>query len=153
MQYIDTKTWLVDDLMLKADKMSMAASIELRVPLLDTHLVQFAASLPDSYKLKGGTGKFIFKKVMEGFLPKDIIYRPKQGFPVPTRQWFRTSLHEEVRNILLSPESALQPYIRTEYIERVLSQHRSGWADHSSRILSFLTFEFWSRKYIGHNKA
>lgn len=152
MQYIDTKTWLVDDLMLKADKMSMAASIELRVPLLDTHLVQFAASLPDSYKLNGGTGKFIFKKAMEGFLPKEIIYRPKQGFPVPIRQWFRTSLYEKVRKIFLSSESALRPYIRTEYIERILSQHQSGWADHSTRILSFLIFEFWSRKYIGHNK-
>jgi asparagine synthase (glutamine-hydrolysing) len=153
MQYVDTKTCLVDGLLLKADKMTMAASLELRVPLLDVPLLEFTATLPDAYKLHGREGKYILKKLMEEYLPHEIVYRTKQGFPVPTRQWFQDRLYEPIRRILLDPEGILRSTIRTDYLDRVLSEHRQGRADHSTRILSLLTLELWKRRYLGDGDA
>lgn len=144
---LDTKYWLPDDLLLKADKMTMAASVELRVPFLDPRLVEFAASIPDRYKLRGREGKYILKKAMEGILPKTIIYRRKQGFPVPIREWFQGSLFERTREILLSNKFLSRGIFRKKYIEYLLGSHRSGEEDHSRRIFSLLTLELWMRRY------
>ncbi len=145
---LDTKYWLPDDLLLKADKMTMAASIELRVPFLDPRLVEFANSLPDRYKLRGRAGKYILKKAMEGILPDEIIHRAKKGFPVPIRQWFKEGLHEETREILLSEKFLSRGIIRREYVDGILRSHRSGKEDHSRRIFSLLTLEMWMRRFV-----
>ncbi len=92
MLYIDTKTWLPDDLLIKADKITMANSIELRVPLLDHVVLEYAASLPTDFKLNGFTTKYILKKAFEGRVPHEILYRKKTGFPVPYEQWMSSEL-------------------------------------------------------------
>ena len=92
MLYVDTKTWLPDDLLIKADKMTMANSIELRVPLLDHKMLEFAASLPGNYKVREGTTKYIAKKTLATRVPKEILYRKKTGFPVPYESWLRGDL-------------------------------------------------------------
>ncbi|MCL5885139.1 MAG: asparagine synthase C-terminal domain-containing protein, partial [Deltaproteobacteria bacterium] len=147
MLYLDTKYWLPDDLLLKADKMTMAASLELRVPFLDPEIVEFAACQPDGYKIRGGEGKYLLKKAMEGLLPDDIIYRSKQGFPLPLRQWFQGALYGPTRDILLSPRFLDRGIVRRDYVEEVLSSHRSGREDHSRRIFSFLALEIWMRTF------
>lgn len=148
MTYVDLKTWLPDDLLLKADKMTMACSLELRVPMLDHHLLEFSTALPDNFRRNGGEGKYLLKKLMERYLPREIIYRPKKGFPVPIAVWFRGPLYERVCEILLDARSLSRGYFRPEYISRVLHRHRIGAEDLSRRIFSLLALELWHRKYI-----
>ena len=97
MLYIDTKTWLPDDLLIKADKMTMANSLELRVPLLDHRLLEFAASLPPNFKLKGFTLKYIWKKALSKRIPNRILKRKKAGFPVPYEFWLRNNFKDQIR--------------------------------------------------------
>ena len=148
MSYVDLKTWLPDDLLLKADKMTMACSLELRVPMLDHHLLEFATALPDHLRLNGVEGKYLLKKVMERQLPREIIYRKKKGFPVPIAVWFRGPLYQRVRDILLDARTRSRGYFRPEYIQGVLERHRAGAEDLSRRIFSLLALELWHRKYI-----
>lgn len=148
MTYVDLKTWLPDDLLLKADKMTMACSLELRVPMLDHHLLEFSTALPDHLRRNGDQGKYLLKKLMERYLPREIIYRPKKGFPVPIAVWFRGPLFERVRDILLDARTLSRGYFRPEYIAQILERHRSGAEDLSRRIFSLLALELWHRKYI-----
>jgi len=148
MSYVDLKTWLPDDLLVKADKMTMACSLELRVPLLDHHLLEFSTALPDHLRLNGNVGKFLLKKVMEPHLPKEIIYRPKKGFPVPIAVWFRGPLFERVREILMDSRTLTRGYFKPDYMPRILERHRSGAEDLSRRIFSLLALELWHRKYV-----
>jgi len=148
MTYVDIKSWLPDDLLVKADKMTMAASLELRVPFLDHKLLEYSTALPDRFRLHGNQGKFLLKKLAEKFLPKEIIYREKQGFPVPIAEWFRGSLHDKIRDILLDKKTLSRGYFRPEYIENLLRQHKSGKQDLSRRIFSLLNIELWHRKYM-----
>jgi asparagine synthase (glutamine-hydrolysing) len=148
MAYADINSWLPEDLLLKADKMTMATSVELRVPLLDYQLMEFCVALPDDFRLNGHQGKYLMKKVMEKYLPHDIIYRKKRGFPVPIARWFRTDLREKAREILLDPKSVGRHYFKKTYVEDVLDKHATGREDLSRRIFSLLTLELWHRKYI-----
>ncbi|MBL8524498.1 MAG: asparagine synthase (glutamine-hydrolyzing) [Betaproteobacteria bacterium] len=148
MSYADLKTWLPDDLLIKADKMTMACSLELRVPMLDHHLLEFSTALPDHLRLNGNEGKYLLKKVMERYLPREIIYRPKKGFPVPIAVWFRGPLFERVREILMDSRTLSRGYFRPDYMPRILERHRSGAEDLSRRIFSLLALELWHRKYI-----
>ena len=148
MSYVDLKTWLPDDLLLKADKMTMACSLELRVPMLDHHLLEFCTALPDEFRRNGNEGKHLLKKVMEKYLPREIIYRPKRGFPVPIALWFRGPLFEKVREILLDTRTLARGYFQPTYISHVLERHKSGREDLSRRIFSLLALELWHRKYI-----
>ncbi|BAV34014.1 asparagine synthase [Sulfuricaulis limicola] len=148
MAYADINSWLPEDLLLKADKMTMATSVELRVPLLDYQLMEFCVALPDDFRLNGHQGKYLMKKVMEKYLPHEIIYRKKRGFPVPIAKWFRTDLREKAREILLDPKSVGRHYFRKTYIENVLDKHATGSEDLSRRIFSLLTLELWHQKYI-----
>src|SRR5262249_9749232 len=100
-QYADIKTYLPGDILTKVDRASMANSLEVRVPLLDHHFAEWAASIPARLKLKNGEGKYIFKRALESRLPSDVLYRPKQGFAVPLASWFRGPLREQVRRVLL----------------------------------------------------
>ena len=148
MTYVDLKTWLPDDLLIKADKMTMACSLELRVPMLDHKLLEFCTALPNDLRRRNGEGKVLLKKLMERHLPREIIYRPKKGFPVPISVWFRGPLYERVREILLDKKTLSRGYFQPEYLSHVLERHRSGAEDLSRRIFSLLTLELWHRKYI-----
>jgi len=148
MTYTDIKSWLPDDLLVKADKMTMAASLELRVPLLDHKLVEYATTLPDHYRLNGKQGKYLLKKLMEKHLPHEIIYRKKKGFPVPIAKWFRGDLYNQTQEILLDGLTMGRGYFKPAYVENMLKTHKSGKEDLSRRIFTLLNLELWHRKYI-----
>jgi asparagine synthase (glutamine-hydrolysing) len=141
--YVDSKTWLPDDLLLKADKMTMAASVELRVPFLDHKIVEFASSLPPEYKINNGEGKFILKKVMEKYLPKEIIYRKKMGFSVPTKRWFAADLLTPAKDMIFSKKILNTGWFQKKYLERMFERHRKGREDYSRRIFSLLVLYHW----------
>ena len=148
MAYTDFKGWLPDDLLVKADKMTMAASLELRVPFLDHERVEYTFSLPDNFRINEGQGKYLLKKLLEKKLPKEIIYRKKQGFPVPISKWFRGELYGKLSEILLDNVTISRGYFNKKYIERMLTRHKAGTEDHSRRLLTILILELWHRKYI-----
>lgn len=141
--YVDSKTWLSDDLLLKADKMTMAASIELRVPFLDHEIVEFVSSLPANYKIRNGEGKFILKKVMEGVLPREIIYRKKMGFAMPTGRWFAGELLEPAKDIILGGKLMNTGWFQRKYLENMFERHSRGKEDYSRRIFSLLVLYHW----------
>jgi asparagine synthase (glutamine-hydrolysing) len=150
MLYADTKIWLPDDLLVKADKMTMATGLELRVPFLDHRLVEFAAGLPDRAKLNGSTGKAILRQEMRGRVPDAIIDRPKKGFPVPLASWLRGPLRRFLREQLLDRQSACSSYLEPTAVAQILEQHEQGRADRSGELWSLLVFEIWHRKFVGN---
>jgi len=147
MLYIDTKTWLPDDLLIKADKMTMANSVELRVPLLDHRVLEFAASLPPSYKLKGFTPKYILKKAMAQKIPKEILSRKKAGFPVPYEGWLRNDMKKVVWDVLTDRRTIERGYFRKESVEEMLRANSHG-ANYSKEIFSLLNLELWQRTFL-----
>jgi asparagine synthase (glutamine-hydrolysing) len=146
MSYIDLKTWLADDLLVKADRMSMANALELRVPFLDHRLVEFAIRLPRQLRLKGGVTKYLLKKWAERLLPREIVYRPKKGFPVPTKKWFRGDLAGYARETLLASDSPSRQFFPAVEIEHLLEVHRLE--DRSEQIYSLLVFNHWHRQFV-----
>jgi asparagine synthase (glutamine-hydrolysing) len=148
MLYVDWKTWLPEDLLMKADKMTMATSLELRVPFLDHIFVQFAASLPSICKLRNGTPKHILKELARPILPKEIVDRPKVGFPVPIRPWFRSELKTFAREILCDGQTAARGFFDPAAVDRLLKEHEQYHADHSHKIFNLLCFEQWCRLYL-----
>lgn len=147
MLYIDTKTWLPDDLLVKADKMTMANSVELRVPLLDHKVLEFAAGLPSTFKLRGFTTKFILKTAFRDFIPKQIIRRKKTGFPVPYETWIRRDLRTFVEDILLSQRTLERGYFNRPWIEKILSANLNE-GNYAKEVFSLLTLELWQREFI-----
>jgi asparagine synthase (glutamine-hydrolysing) len=145
--YTDIKTYLVE-LCMKQDNMSMAASIESRVPFLDHALVEFAASIPSKYKARGLTGKCILKAGVEDLLPASVTHRRKMGFPTPFRGWLAGQQIEIVEQMLLEPRSLARGLFRPETVRRCVSEHRIGKTDHSERIWRLLNFELWQRIFI-----
>ncbi len=145
-QYLDMKTYLPGDILTKVDRASMAHALEVRVPLLDHELVEWISGLSSSIKLKGGEGKYIFKKSMERYLPHDILYRKKQGFAVPLSAWFRGPLRQRVREALLGPILAGTGIFNTAFLAEIVEQHESGRRDYSAPIWSTLMFEAFLRK-------
>lgn len=152
MLYIDTKTWLVDDLLLKADKITMANSIELRVPLLDHVVLEFAASLPTAYKLKGFTMKYILKKTFEGRVPHVILYRRKTGFPVPYDQWLSNALNNYIHDMLLDERTINRGYFQREAIVGLLEANRRR-PTYSKEIFILVALELWHRCFIDQSAA
>ena len=147
MLYIDTKTWLVDDLLLKADKMTMANSIELRVPFLDHKVLEFAASLPGSYKVRGLTTKYIAKKAFRQRVPEEIVNRKKVGFPVPYESWLRKDLREWVADVLLDRKTIERGYFEKKSIEGLIDRNaKSG--GYSKDVFSLVALELWHRVFL-----
>jgi len=142
--YTDIKTYLVE-LLMKQDNMSMAASIESRVPFLDHVLVEFATRIPREVQLKGLAGKTILKKAVEDILPNEIIYRPKLGFPTPWSGWLAGPRLETIREMLLEPRSLDRGYFRRDTIERLFAEHREQHRDNYDRIWRLLNLELWHR--------
>jgi asparagine synthase (glutamine-hydrolysing) len=145
MLYFDTKTWLVDDLLIKADRMSMATSIELRVPFLDHRLVEYAATVPSRHKIRGGDTKYILKRTMQGHLPPRIVRRRKMGFPTPLEIMFRGELFDYARDTLLSSQAINRGYFDKQAVERLLLDHRHGKAANHREIWQLLVLEEWHR--------
>jgi len=148
MLYMDTKTSLPDDLLLKADKMTMANSLELRVPLLDHKMLEFAASLPESLKVRGLTTKYIFKEALAQRVPQEILHRKKAGFPVPYAMWLRTDLKDWVRSVVLDSRSLSRGYFRRETLEHLLERD-AKFQDHPKEVLSLVSLELWHRAFTG----
>ncbi|MFT7774341.1 XrtA/PEP-CTERM system amidotransferase [Roseateles sp.] len=144
-QYIDMKTYLVDDINTKVDRAAMAHSLEVREPLMDHELVEWMARLPSSLKLQGAEGKYLLKKAMEPHLPNDVLYRPKQGFAVPLARWFRGPLRQRVRDALLGERMAATGWFERKTIQSIIEQHESGARDHSVPIWSLLMFDAFMR--------
>jgi asparagine synthase (glutamine-hydrolysing) len=148
MLYVDAKVWLPDDLLIKADKMTMANGLELRVPFLDHKMVEFAATLPNASKAGGRGGKTLLRQAMRGILPDAIIDRPKMGFPIPIGSWLRTSLRQFTRDHLLAPDSACSRYFDRVETTRLVHEQEQGTVDRSQEIWTLLVFEFWHRHFI-----
>lgn len=142
--YTDIKTYLVE-LLMKQDQMSMAASIESRVPFLDHELVEFTASIPAPYDTKGLAGKFILKSAVEDILPHDIVYRQKMGFPTPWAFWLDGPQLEDLERLLLEPRTRNRGYFKSEAIKKLFAEHRAGHRDHGNRIWRLLNLELWER--------
>jgi len=142
--YTDIKTYLVE-LLMKQDNMSMAASIESRVPFLDHSLVEFAVNIPQNMQLGGFAGKRILKKAVEDLLPQSILYRPKLGFPTPWSRWLAGPQLEVIRNLLLEPRSMERELFQCSAVERLFEEHRTGYRDHNERIWRLLNLELWHR--------
>lgn len=152
MLYVDTKTWLPDDLLLKADKMTMANSIELRVPLLDHKLLEFAASLPGDYKVRAFTTKYIAKRALQDRVPRTIRRRKKTGFPVPYGSWLRKDLKDWVHNILLDPQTLARGYFKKNAIENLLLRDLAS-GGYSKELFSLITLELWHRTFLTNQRG
>jgi asparagine synthase (glutamine-hydrolysing) len=139
----DTRTWLVDDLLIKADRMSMANSIELRVPFLDYRLVEFAASIPSKYKVNKGQGKYVLKKMLEGLLPDQIIYRKKMGFPTPLKLMFQNEMKDYAYALLLNSNTKVHQYFEKNIIKNLLDQHAQSQHDHHRVLWQLVVLEEW----------
>jgi asparagine synthase (glutamine-hydrolysing) len=132
--------------------MSMACSIESRVPFLDHPFVEFAATVPDRMKLHGGVSKYILKRAVEDILPREIVYRKKMGFPTPLRQWLMEPSADALAAQLQDRDGLLAPYIDFTYLNDLLARHKSGLEDATDRIWRLLNLQIWGNIFIA-NKA
>ncbi len=145
-QYADIKTYLCGDILTKVDRASMAHALEVRVPLLDHKLVEWAARVPVDLKLKGNEAKYIMKKALEPFVPHDVMYREKMGFAVPLTTWFRGPLKERVRSTLKGPTLAETGIFDQRTLARLFDEHTAGLRDHSAAIWALVMFESFLRQ-------
>jgi asparagine synthase (glutamine-hydrolysing) len=148
MMRFDAETYLPEDVLTKVDRMSMAHSIESRVPLLDNAVIDFASALPAALKIKDGRRKHILKEVAASLLPPDIIARRKQGFGVPLGTWFRGKLRELFSDTLLSPASLQRGYFEPAFVRRLVNEHLAGRRDHTLRLWQLVVFEKWHQQYV-----
>jgi asparagine synthase (glutamine-hydrolysing) len=150
-QYVDYKSYLVDDILVKVDRMSMAHSLEVRSPLLDHKLVELVATYPVSAKLHQGRSKLVFKKMLERHLPREVLYRPKQGFTVPLAAWFRGELKQWVQDVVFDGSLARRGYFNSEFLESLWRIQQAGGRQHvdlGTHFWILLMLELWHRTYI-----
>jgi asparagine synthase (glutamine-hydrolysing) len=148
MMRFDFETYLPEDVLTKVDRMSMAHSIESRVPLLDNRVIDFAASLPARFKIRDGRRKHVLKETLRQMLPDSILNRRKQGFGIPLGTWFRGGLTGLFSDVLESPRTAQRGYFDQAFVQRLLREHLSGTRDHTLRLWQLLVFELWHRQYL-----
>jgi asparagine synthase (glutamine-hydrolysing) len=148
---VDLKTYL-HELLMKQDQMSMSASIESRVPFLDHKLVEFAAALPVSMKLRGITTKYILRRATTGILPKEILARKKMGFPVPVGQWLRGEFSHILDEFVLGERAKARAIFDEEFVAELVARHKAG-EDHSERLWSLINFEIWQRRFFDLEEA
>ena len=146
MQYIDIHTWMRGDILLKADKMTMAHSLELRVPFLDKAVFEVASKIPTSLKTANGTTKYILRKAAEGVVPEHVLNRKKLGFPVPIRHWLKNEMNDWAKKIIR--ESNTDHLINKTYVLQLLEDHCQGKADNSRKIWTVLMFMVWHQVYV-----
>jgi asparagine synthase (glutamine-hydrolysing) len=147
-QYVDIKTYLVDDILTKVDRMSMAVSLEARVPLLDYRIVELAVNLPAQMKINQGETKWIFKQAMAERLPQDVLNKPKQGFSIPLKHWLRDSLKPMMTD-LLSPEKVRdRGFFNSDCVSGWVDEHLNGVQNHSHRLWGLMVFEIWNQQFM-----
>lgn len=151
MLYIDTRMSLSDNLLLFGDKMSMANSLEMRVPFLDIELIQFIESLPSSMKLRGRTHKYIHKKAVKKWLPDEIIYRKKRGFDTPMDMWLQHDFANEARDLFNDSSSAARKYFNIKFINEMLDSHQNRKENFQRKIFTLLSFEIWHKTFFEKN--
>ena len=154
MLYVDTKTYMVADILTKVDRMSMATSLEVRVPLLDHLFVEWATGLPVDWKIRDGKQKYILRKLAERVgVPREVLYRPKQGFAMPLVHWMKHELKELITSVLLDPRTLQRGYFEARGVRQLLDEHFRGRRNHSGRIWRLLMFELWHRNYLEKIRA
>lgn len=144
----DVASYLLDDILVKVDRMTMANSLEARAPLLDHQLMEFAARLPVSLKLRLSGGKYLLRQVARGLLPDSVLVKRKQGFAIPLSEWFRTSLHDMMRDIVSSRAFRERGIFDPVAVERSLAAHHKGEANYSEHLWLVLMFELWARRFM-----
>jgi asparagine synthase (glutamine-hydrolysing) len=152
--YLDSKTYLPGDILTKVDRMSMAVSLESRVPLLDHKLIEFVCTrIPASMKLNGLETKHIFKRAVQDFVPAEILDRPKQGFGVPIDQWINQQLRGRVRETLTEPRAIQRGYVEPHYVNLLLNEHERGRRNHSHELWALFMLELWHRRFVDTNST
>ena len=148
LQYLDSKTYLPGDILTKVDRTSMLVSLEARVPLLDHHLVEFAATIPPEYRIQNGETKYLLKKIAERFLPHEVIYRPKQGFAVPVALWIRKEWKDMSYELVLGDRARNRGIFKVDFLRHVMAEHLKGRRDNSYIIWTLMVMEMWFRDRI-----
>jgi asparagine synthase (glutamine-hydrolysing) len=146
--YVDFKTWLQNDILVKVDRMSMACSLEVRSPLLDHRVVEFAARLPASLKYRGRVSKYLLKRHVAERLPGIAVHRPKQGFELPLAAWLRGPLREVARDLLFSRQAVGRGYFRPGAVQHIWNSHQRGFRNRAAHIWALMVLELWHRAYI-----
>ena len=151
--YVDLKSYLSDNILVKVDRMSMAVSLEARVPYLDREMVELAFQIPDDLKVKNRRTKILLKEVAARHVPRDCVYRPKEGFSIPIKSWLNTQFRPLLEELLdpgaLKSEGIFQP----ETIQSLKEEHRNGRANHSHILWSLMVFESWRRKWLSGGES
>ncbi|HKF01954.1 MAG TPA: asparagine synthase (glutamine-hydrolyzing) [Candidatus Sulfotelmatobacter sp.] len=147
--YLDTKTYLPGDILTKVDRMSMATSLEARVPMLDHVFLEWVTGLAPRWKMRNGSQKFILRKLAERVgVPREVLNRPKQGFALPLGHWMRNELKDLVRTVLLEPRTLQRGYFKPNGVRLMLEEHFNQRRDHSARLWRLLVFELWHRNFL-----
>jgi asparagine synthase (glutamine-hydrolysing) len=146
MQYIDIHTWMRGDILLKADKMTMAHSLELRVPFLDKEVFRVAREIPEDLKIANNTTKSLLREAVEGIVPDHVLHRKKLGFPVPMRHWLKNELNGWAKTLI--HESQTDHLLHKDYILNLLDAHCQGKGDYSRKIWTVLAFMLWHQIYV-----
>jgi asparagine synthase (glutamine-hydrolysing) len=144
-QYVDIKSYLPEDILVKVDRMSMAHSLEVRAPILDHKVIEYAARLPSNMKLNGKESKYIFKKMNEGRLPDEILYRKKQGFNVPLDAWLRGDLKELAHETLFGSKSGLNDYFNISCVQNIWDNHQGKRENNGTPLWGLMMFGLWRR--------
>jgi asparagine synthase (glutamine-hydrolysing) len=145
---VDVRYYLPDDLLVKVDIASMAHGLEARSPFVDHVFMEFAASLPSTFKLRGVIKKYILKRAVAGILPDEIVNRRKMGFAVPLAHWFRSDLKEMTHDLLLGREARERGYFNMPAVTRLLDDHERGGHSHQNQLFNLLMLELWHRAFI-----
>ncbi|MGY8732817.1 MAG: asparagine synthase (glutamine-hydrolyzing) [Pirellulales bacterium] len=146
-QWVDSTTYLPGDLMVKADRMSMAHGLEVRSPFLDHNLMEFASTIPGEYSISGRSGKQILKRAYEDLIPSEILNRKKAGFTVPVGEWINGPLRDLIRDLLLTPGAEVQKVIRPEFIKMMIDEHAARKQSHAVRLWNLICLETWSKTF------
>ncbi|MDO8264962.1 MAG: asparagine synthase C-terminal domain-containing protein, partial [Candidatus Parcubacteria bacterium] len=139
--------YLQEDILMKTDRVSMAVGLEVRAPLLDHELVEFVNCIPNKFKLRGFTTKYIFKKLMENKIPKSIVYRSKKGFGIPIASWIRNDLKDFTRGLLDSNKIKRENIFNPSFVNLLLKDHLSGRKDNRKLLWTLMAFEMWLEKW------
>ncbi|MGH7392611.1 MAG: asparagine synthase (glutamine-hydrolyzing) [Candidatus Rokuibacteriota bacterium] len=146
--YVDTKAYLANDILVKVDRMAMANSLEVRSPLLDHKVMEFAATVPSRLKFRGPTSKYLLKRYVEQRVPPAVVHRPKMGFAIPLGAWLRTDLRPLAEDLLLSPRAVQRGYFSPERVRGLWDAHQGGRRDHAHPLWALMMLEFWHRLFV-----
>ncbi|MGH7492057.1 MAG: asparagine synthase (glutamine-hydrolyzing), partial [bacterium] len=147
-QYVDIKTYLVDDILTKVDRTSMAHALEVRVPILDHEVMEYAARIPAAFKLRSGEGKHILKRALTGLVPNEVLYRPKMGFSIPLGHWLRGELRPVFESRVFAKDAILQNWFDLQVIQQCWDQHQRKRRDYSFQLWALLILECWGKRFL-----